>query len=122
MNPVTAVLLAISVIGMAGLPLGDPKFFHIAIGLEASFITLTILSVKRVRFVVIPNIVIACIIIAGNTVSPTHTNIMLTLTPIYNALTLITGGYLLQGLLLITSVITYRNMKRIVKYKVDYID
>ena len=117
----TAVLLAISVIGMAGLPLGDPKFFHIAIGLEASFITLTILSVKRVRYVVIPNIVIACVIIAGNMVSPTHTNIMLTPTPIYNALILITGGYLLQGLL-ISSVITYRNMKRIAKDKVDYID
>jgi hypothetical protein len=121
-KPVTAVLIAISAVGMIGLPLGDPKFLPVAIGLEASFIALTILSVKKVKYVIIPNIAIACVIIAGNTLSPTHTDIMLTLTPIYNALILITGGYVLQGLLVITSIQAYKNVKRVTKEKVDYMD
>jgi hypothetical protein len=122
MKPVTAVLIAISAVGMVGLPLGDPKFLPVAIGLEASFIALTILSVKKVKYVIIPNIAIACVIIAGNTLSPTHTDIMLTLTPIYNALILLIGGYVLQGLLVITSIQAYKSVQRVTKEKIDYMD
>jgi hypothetical protein len=122
MKPVTAVLIAISIVGMLGIPLGDPKFIMVAIVLEGSFITLAILSVRRMKWAIIPNLVIACIVIAGNTVSPPHTEIMRTFTPIYNALILLIGGYILQTLLIITSVLAYVSMKRIVKDKIDYID
>jgi len=122
MKPVTVVLIMISVVGMISLPLGDPKFLLVAIGLEASFIALTVLSVKSVKYAIIPNIAIACVIIVGNTLSPTHTDIMLTLTPIYNALILIAGGYALQGLLIITSIQAYKNMNRVTKEKIDHMD
>lgn len=122
MKPVTAVLIAISIVGMLGIPLGDPKFIVVATVLEGSFITLAILSVRRMKWAIIPNIVIACIVIAGNTVSPPHTEIMRTFTPIYNALILLIGGYILQALLIITSVLAYVSMKRIAKDKIDYID
>jgi len=122
MKPVTVVLIMISVVGMISLPLGDPKFLLVAIGLEASFIALTALSVKSVKYAIIPNIAIACVIIVGNTLSPTHTDIMLTLTPIYNALILIAGGYALQGLLIITSIQAYKNMNRVTKEKIDHMD
>lgn len=122
MKPVTVVLIMISVVGMISLPLGDPKFLLVAIGLEASFIALTALSVKSVKYAIIPNIAIACVIIVGNTLSPTHTDIMLTLTPIYNALILIAGGYALQGLLIITSIQAYKNRNRVTKEKIDYMD
>ncbi|MFQ5940796.1 MAG: hypothetical protein ACE5KA_03760 [Nitrososphaerales archaeon] len=122
MKFVTAVLIAFCAVGIIGIPLGDPKFFIVAIVLEASFIALTVLSLKRIRSVVIPNIAIACTVSVGNTLSPTHTDVMLTLSPIYNALILIIGGYLLQALLIITSIQANKVVKHIVKDKVDHID
>lgn len=111
---IVAVLIAISVIGIFGIPLGDPKFIVEAIVLESSYITLTILSVKKVRYSLIPNIVIACIVIFGNTLSPKHIDIMFSLKPLYNAIILIIGGYILQGLLVFTSIVAYQNMKQVV--------
>jgi len=110
---IVAVLIAISVVGMIGIPLGDPKFIAVAIALEASYIALTILSIKKIKYALIPNMIIAGIVIAGNTFSPIHLNIMLALNPIYNAIILITGGYILQVLLIATSILTYKNMKQI---------
>ncbi len=110
---VISVLIAISVIGILGIPLGDPKFIAEAVALEASFIALAILAVKKVKHTLIPNIIIAGIVIAGNTLSPKHTSIMLTLNPIYNAIILIAGGYILQALLIVTSILTYKSMKQV---------
>jgi hypothetical protein len=109
---VVAVLIAISVVGVIGIPLGDPDFLAVSIGLEVSYIALTIVSIKKIKYALIPNIIIACMVIAGNTISPTHTDIMLKLEPVYNALVLIIGGYILQGLLIATSVLTYRNIRQ----------
>lgn len=117
MKLVTAVLIAISAVGMIGIPLGDPKFLPVGIALEACFIALAVLSLKRVKSVVIPNIAIACMVITGNTLSPTHMDIMLTLTPIYNAIILLIGGYMLQSLLIITSIKSYKNVKHTMKDK-----
>jgi hypothetical protein len=109
---VVAVLIAISVVGVIGIPLGDPDFLAVSIVLEASYIALTIVSIMKIKYALIPNITIACIVIAGNTFSPTHTDIMLSLDPVYNALVLIIGGYVLQGLLLVASVLTYRSIRQ----------
>lgn len=38
---------------------------------------------------------------------------MLALNPIYNAIILIIGGYILQVLLIVTSILTYKNMKQV---------
>ncbi|MFQ5921052.1 MAG: hypothetical protein ACE5JV_03445 [Nitrososphaerales archaeon] len=107
-----AVLVAISVVGILGIPLGDPKFLGVAIALEASYIGLTVLSIKKVKYALIPNGIIAAIVIAGNTLSPTHTDVMLTLNPIENAVILIVGGYALQSLLILTSILAYRRLKQ----------
>jgi hypothetical protein len=108
---VVAVLIAISTIVVFGIPLGDPKFISIALALESSFIALTIISIKKLRYAIIPNIVIACVVIAGNTLSPKHIEIMSTLHPLYNGIILIVGGYILQGLLLATNIWAKRNLK-----------
>ena len=83
---------------MFRIPLGDPKFIVEAIG-ESSYIDLTILSVKKISYSLIPNIVIASMVITGNTLSPKYVDIMLSLNPLYNAIILIVGGYILHGCL-----------------------
>ncbi len=107
-----AVLIATSVVGVVGIPLGDPDFLAVSIGLEVSYIALTIVSIKKIKYALIPNTVIACVVIAGNTFSPTHIDIMLSLDPIYNAIILIIGGYILQGLLIASSVIAYKSIRQ----------
>ena len=102
------VLIAISIVGAIGLPMGDPRLLPIAITLELSFITLAVLSFKNIRYIPIISIILAGIIIVGNTASPIHRGIMLTLEPIENAIVLIVGGYILQGLLIITSILDYK--------------
>ncbi|MDE1875564.1 MAG: hypothetical protein KGH86_01850 [Thaumarchaeota archaeon] len=106
-----AVLVSISIVGAFGIPLGDPKFFIQAIALESSFIALAIISLKNFRYAYIPNVIIAVLVIVGNTVSPKHLEIMSTLHPFYNGIVLIVGGYILQALLLVTNVITLKQYK-----------
>ena len=110
---IVAVLIAISVISVLGIPLGDPKFLAEGIALEIAFIGLTILSVKKVRYALVPNIVIACLVILGNTLSPKHTEIMSTWNPLYNATILIVGGYMLQSLLLAANIVGFKNRKQL---------
>ena len=79
---IVTVLIAISIIGVLRIPLGDPKFLVEGIELELAFIGLTILSAKKVRYALVPKIVIACLVILGNTLSPKHTEIMSTWNPL----------------------------------------
>ena len=109
-----AVLASVCIVGAFGIPLGDPKFLIPAIALESSFIALTVISLKNFRYAYIPNFIIAGMVIAGNTTSPKHLEIMSTFHPFYNAIVLIIGGYVLQVSLLITNWISlrqYRNAK-----------
>lgn len=103
-----AVLVSTCIVGAFGIPLGDPKFLIPAIILESSFIALAIVSFKNFRYAYIPNFIIAGIVIAGNTTSPKHLEIMSTFHPFYNAIVLIIGGYVLQALLLITNAMSLR--------------
>lgn len=111
---IVSVLVAISVIGIFGIPLGDPKFITEAITLESAFVSLAILSIRRPKYALIPNMGIACLVIAGNTISPKHTEIMLSLHPLYNAIILIIGGYILQALLLAANILAFKNRRLIV--------
>ncbi|MGB9003355.1 MAG: hypothetical protein WCC52_06080 [Nitrosotalea sp.] len=110
---VVIILAAVSVVGVLGIPLGDPKFIPQALLLEGSFISLAILTAKNYKRVYIPNFVIAGIVIVGNSAFYKHIEIMTTLHPLYNALVLITGGYVLQVLLLIANYWTYRQHKHL---------
>ncbi len=110
---VVVVLVAVCITGAFGIPLGDPKFLIQAFSLEFSFVALAIVSAKNFRYAYIPNFIIAAIVIVGNTVSPKHIEIMSTLHPFYNGIVLIVGGYVLQGLLLITNAIAYKKYKHV---------
>ena len=110
---VVIVLSAISMVGVFGIPLGDPRFIAQALVLEGCFVALTILSAKNYKKAYIPNFIIAGIVIIGNSVFYKHIEIMTTFHPLYNALVLIIGGYILQGLLLITNALTYRQQKQL---------
>jgi hypothetical protein len=110
---VVIVLAAVSVVGVLGIPLGDPKFIPQALLLEGCFVSLTVLTAKNYKRVYIPNFVIAVIVIAGNSAFYKHIEIMTTLHPLYNALVLIIGGYVLQVLLLITNYLAYRQDKHL---------
>lgn len=109
---VVSVLVAVCIVGAFGIPLGDPKFLVQAFTLEFSFVALAVISMKNFRYVYIPNFIIAGIVIAGNTFSPKHLEIMSTLHPFYNAIVLIVGGYILQGLLIIVNTIAYKKYKQ----------
>ena len=111
---VVSVLVAVCITGAFGIPLGDPKFLVEAFALEFSFVALAIVSAKNFRYAYIPNFIIAILIIVGNTVSPKHIEIMSTLHPFYNGIVLIVGGYLLQGLLLITNTLAYKKYKQVI--------
>ena len=91
--------------------MGDPKFFVNAVGLELAFIALAVISFKKLKFALIPNMIIATIVIIGNTVSPQHVEIMSSFNPLGNAVILIIGGYILQGILLFSSVFVLKNLK-----------
>ena len=117
-NLIVGTLIAISIVGIVGIPMGDPQFLTNAIILESTFIGLTILSFWRLQYTLIPNIIIATIVIIGNTASSKHIEIMTMFNPIENAVVLIIGGYLLQGLLLITSSIELKNRKQLKSKKI----
>jgi len=107
------VLAATSIVGIIGIPLGDPQFLTNAIILESAFIALAAISLWRLRYALIPNMIIALVVIVGNTVSPKHIEIMSLFDPAENAIVLIMGGYILQGLLLITSAIAFKKRKQL---------
>lgn len=102
-------LIMISITGVIGIQIGNPKFFINAIITESAFITLTGLSVWKLRYTLIPNIIISALVIVGNTAAPRHIEIMTSGEPFENAVVLIIGGYILQGLLLVTNVLVLKN-------------
>ncbi|MEM0480219.1 MAG: hypothetical protein QXS98_06725 [Candidatus Nitrosocaldus sp.] len=125
------VLVAIAVVGALGIPLGDPRFLYTAITLECAYIALAVLALligdgvyigsrvgtmvknrkRRIMIVTVPSIAIASMVIVANTLSTTHLSIMMSLTPLYNALILIVGGYILQILLIISSIYEYSRVR-----------
>ncbi len=114
MLKLSMILIAISIIGALGLPIGDPRFLSIAVALEVAYIILAILSFKNIRYVPIASMILAFIVIVGNT-NKIHLDIMLTLNPLMNAIILIVGGYVLQVLLIITSILEHRTRALMVR-------
>ncbi|MDF2738376.1 MAG: hypothetical protein K0S93_2236 [Nitrososphaeraceae archaeon] len=99
-----SILIAIVVVGIIAIPFGNPKFFYRALGLEASFIILTLFIWKGYNKALYACIPIAMLVIIGNTLAPPHVNLMLTFSKPLNALVLIIGGYILQFLLIFFSL------------------
>jgi hypothetical protein len=109
---IVVILICIVVMGIIGIPIGNPKFVTNAIALESVFIVLTILSLWRLKYALIPIMIIVIVVIIGNT-TPKHIEIMSTFEPLENAIVLIVEGYLLQCLLLITSMIVFKNREHL---------
>ncbi len=107
MHLITILLVCICVVGAVALPLGNPRFIHLSLALEVSFIALTILTSRYMNaYTLLACIVLASLVIVGNTLSPVHTSIMSRLDPIHNAIILIVGGYVLQSMLIASSIHT----------------
>jgi hypothetical protein len=109
---VLITLILISALGAVAIPFGNPKFIGEAIIVELSFIALSILVWRGYTRALYGCIVLASTVIIGNTTSPAHIHLMTTFSKPANALILIIGGYILQGILIYTSLKTTIRIRR----------
>jgi hypothetical protein len=100
------ILILISALGAVAIPFGNPKFIGEAIIIELSFITLSVLVWRGYTKALYACIALAITVIIGNSTSPAHIHLMTTFSKPANALILIIGGYVLQGILIYTSLKT----------------
>ena len=94
-------LLCISTIGLIAIPFGNPKLIYGSIALELLFIILTYLVWKECSKALYACILVGFIVIIGNSLAPPHVHLMTTFEKPINAVVLIVGGYVLQGLLIV---------------------
>ncbi|MFL6322757.1 MAG: hypothetical protein ACJ72Q_20085 [Nitrososphaeraceae archaeon] len=99
-------LILISALGVVAIPFGNPKFIGEAVIVELSFITLSVLVWRGYTKALYACIALALTVIIGNTTSPAHIHLMTTFSKPANALILIIGGYILQGILIWASLKT----------------
>ena len=105
------VLGSIAAIGLIAIPFGNPKFIDRAIILELSFVILFVLiwrGYSKALYVCIP---LSILVIIGNSLAPPHVNLMMTFSKPLNAIILVTGGYVLQAVLLYTSLRSILNIR-----------
>lgn len=105
------VLASIIIIGIIGIPFGDPRFILYAILLELSYIVLAALIAKDYKKPLYVCISLAILIIIGNSFVSAHIHRIMTLSRPVNTVVLILGGYILQGLLIYTSIIALKFRK-----------
>ena len=106
--PVLIVLVAIIIIGIIGIPFGDPRFIVYAILLEISYVSLAVLIARGYKKPLYVSILLAIIIIVGNSLVNAHIHRIMSTSKPLNTIVLITGGYILQGLLIYTSTMAIR--------------
>ena len=97
-------LISISVVGLIAIPFGNPKFLDRAIVLELCFVTLSFMTWKgynKVYYVCIP---LALAVVVGNSIAAPHVHLMTTFEKPLNAIVLLVGGYILQGMLIYFSL------------------
>jgi len=109
---VLIILISITIIGVIGIPFGDPRFVIYAVFLELVYASLAVLIAKGYREPLYVCIFLAIIIIVGNSFVNAHINRIMTFSRPLNTLVLILGGYILQGLLIYTSVMALRITNR----------
>ena len=111
---VLITLTSIIAIGIIGIPFGDPRFIPIAVLFEVGFIALIVFVVKGYTKALYVCIILAGLIIIGNSVTDAYIHRMMTLTKSINTVILIIGGYILQGLLIYASASAIVDRKRTV--------
>ena len=97
------ILVFIVVVGIIAIPFGNPKFIDRAITLELIFALLAVLIWKRYGRALYACIPLAVLVMIGNSLAPSHVQIMTTFSKPLNAVVLIIGGYVLQVALMYTS-------------------
>ena len=118
MRPEHLVLITLSsivVVGLVGIPFGDPRFIPIAVFFEFLFIGLAILVSKGYTKPLYICIILATLIIIGNSITTAHIHRIMTFVKPINTIVLIIGEYILQGLLIYSSAIAIRDKKRTVR-------
>ena len=105
------VLVSIVAIGLIAIPFGNPKFIDRAIVLELTFVALSILSWRGYYKALYACIPLATLVIIGNSLAPPHVSMMMTFSKPLNAIILIFGGYILQGVLIYSSLRTILNIR-----------
>jgi hypothetical protein len=103
--PVLIVLASIIITGMIGIPYGDPRFIIYAILLEISYTSLAVLIAKGYKKPIYVCILLAIIIIVGNSLVNAHIHRIMSVSKPLNTIVLVIGGYILQGLLIYTSTV-----------------
>ena len=109
--PVIIVLISIVIVGIIGIPIGDKRFTIFAITIEIAYILLTIFVAKRYRITLYLCISLAIMIIIGNSFVSAHIYRILTLSKPINAIVLVIGGYVLQFILIYTSIRAIKEYK-----------
>jgi hypothetical protein len=115
MKPECLVLIALTsivLVGVVGIPFGDPRFIPIAVFFDFVFIGLGILVSKGYTRPLYICIVLTGLIIIGNSITTAHIHRMMTFVKPVNTIVLIIGGYILQGLLIYASVIAIMDKRR----------
>lgn len=110
-RPVAYVLAAIAGVGAIAIPAGNPAFIDRAIAIECVFIALAVLTFAGYRKQLYACIPLAIIVMVGNSLAPPHVQIMTTFSKPANAIILITGGYILQVLLIATTMMELKRKK-----------
>lgn len=121
MEKIKLVLLSIIILGIIAIPFGDKRLIIISIIIEIIFVSLLLLLImiknsQMAKIVIYGCIGMAIIVIVGNTLAPPHIQIITTFSKPFNAIILIIGGYILQILLILTSISSlkkYNNNKKL---------
>ena len=92
------VLFSIATVGLIAIPFGNPKFIDRAIVLELSFVTLFALMWKGYSKALFACVPLATLIIVGNSLAPTHVNLMMTFFKPLNAVVLVVGAMCCRAL------------------------
>jgi hypothetical protein len=101
---VLITLVLICALGVIAIHFGNPKFINEAIALESTFIVLAALIWRGYTKPLYACIALSIVVIIGNSTSPAHVHLMTTFSKPANAAILIIGGYILEGILLYTSL------------------
>ena len=103
-NLALMTLISIIVVGIIAIRFGNPKFLDRAIVLELCYASLSFLVWKGYTKPFYACILIATAVIVGNSIAAPHVHLMTTFEKPLNAVVLLVGGYILQGMLIYFSL------------------
>jgi hypothetical protein len=103
-NLALMTLISIIIVGIIAIPFGNPKFLDRAIVLELCYASLSFLVWKGYTKPLYACILIAMAVIVGNSIAVPHVHLMTTFEKPLNAVVLLVGGYILQGMLIYFSL------------------